>query len=186
MVINLDQTPSKYLPGCNKTPALKRIKSVSVAGSTDKGTITATFNITMDGKFLPMQFIYGGKMSKSIPPVSFPDSFLVSGNKKHCRNEKESLRMLEHIIIPYVKEQRQNLSLHPQYPALLIMDMFKGQMTKQVKDLLNKKQHQLQKVPANLTYQFQPLDVQGGPNGHAKRFKKKKLTLWYADQVKSE
>ena len=103
MVINLDQTPSKYLPGCNKTLALKRIKSDSVAGSTDKGTITATFNITMDGKFLPMQIIYGGKTSKSIPPVSFPDSFLVSGNKKHCRNEKESLKMLEHIIIPYVK-----------------------------------------------------------------------------------
>ena len=66
------------------------------------------------------------------------------------------------------------------------MDVFKGQMTKQVKNLLNKKQHQLQKVPANLTYLFQPLDVQGGPNGHAKRFKKKKFTLWYADQVKSE
>ena len=42
------------------------------------------------------------------------------------------------------------------------------------------------KVPANLTYLFQPLDVQGGPNGHAKRFMKKKFTLWYADQVKSE
>ena len=84
------------------------------------------------------------------------------------------------------KKQRQNLSLHPQYPALLIMDVFKGQITKQVKNLLNKKQHQLQKVPANLTYLFQPLDVQGGPNGHAKRFKKKKFTLWYADQVKSE
>ena len=45
MVINLDQTPSKYVPGCNKTLVLKGIKSVSVAGSTDKRTITATLNI---------------------------------------------------------------------------------------------------------------------------------------------
>ena len=66
------------------------------------------------------------------------------------------------------------------------MDMFKGHMTKQVKDLLNKNNIKLQKVPANLTYLFQPLDVQGGPNGHEKRFKKKKFVLWYADQVKSE
>ena len=44
--------------------------------------------------------------------------------------------MLEHII-PYVKKQRQNLSLDPQYPTLLIMDVFKGQMVKQVKYLLN-------------------------------------------------
>ena len=66
------------------------------------------------------------------------------------------------------------------------MDVFKGQMTEQVKDLLNENNIKLQKVPANLTYLFQPLDVQGGPNGHAKRFMKKKFTLWYADQVKSE
>ena len=129
MVINLDQIPSKYVPGCNKTLAPKGIKSVSVAGSTDKRTITATFNITMDSKFSPMQIIYGGKTSKSIPPVSFPDSFLVSANKKQYSNERDSLKMLEHIIIPYVKKQRQNLSLDPQYPALLIMDMFRGQKT---------------------------------------------------------
>ena len=54
MVINLDQIPSKYVPGYNKTLAPKGIKSVSVAGSTDKRTITATFNITMDSKFSPM------------------------------------------------------------------------------------------------------------------------------------
>ena len=94
--------------------------------------------------------------------------------------------MLEHIIILYVKNQRQNLSLNPQYPALLIMDVFKGQMTKQVKDLLNENNVKLQKVPMNLAYLFQPLDVQSGPNGYAKRFMKKKFTLWYADQVKSK
>ena len=66
------------------------------------------------------------------------------------------------------------------------MDVFKGQMTEQVKDLLNENNIKLQKVSANLTYLFQPLDVQGGQNDHTKRFMKKKLTLWYADQVKSE
>ena len=67
MVINLDQTPSKYIPGCNKiaiTLAPKGIKSVSFARSADKRTITATFSITMDGKFLPMQISYGSKLQK--------------------------------------------------------------------------------------------------------------------------
>ena len=118
MVINLDQTPSKYVPGYNKTLAPKGIKSVSVSGSTDNRTITATFSITIDGKFLPMLIIYGRKTSKSIPPVSFPDNFLVSVNKKHYNNKKESLKMLEHIIISYVKKQRQNLSLNPSVPCL--------------------------------------------------------------------
>ena len=74
MVINLDQTPSKYVPCCNKTLATKGIKSVSDVGSTDKRTITATFSITMDGTFLPMQIIYSEKTSKNIPPVSFPSA----------------------------------------------------------------------------------------------------------------
>ena len=42
LVINLDQTPSKYVPGCYKTLAPKGVKNVSIAGSTVKRTITAT------------------------------------------------------------------------------------------------------------------------------------------------
>ena len=183
LVINLDQTPSKYVPGCNKTLAPKGVKNVSIAGSTDKRTITATFSITMDGQFLPMQIIYGGKTSKSIPRVSFPDRLLVSANPKHYSNEEESLKMMEHIIIPYVQKQRNTLKLDAEYLAMLLMDVFKGQMTNPVKEILKRNNIILQKVPANLTYLFQPLDVQGGPNGYAKRFMKKKFTLWYADQV---
>ena len=77
--------------------------------------------------------------------------------------------MLERIIISYVKKRRQNPSLDSQYPVLLIMNFFKGQMTKQVKKLLNENNIKLQKVPVNLTHLFQALDVQGGPNDHAKR-----------------
>ena len=91
--------------------------------------------------------------------------------------------MMEHIIIPYVQKQRNTLKLDAEYPAILLMDVFKGQMTDPVKEILKRNNIILQKVPANLTYLFQPLDVQGGPNGYAKRFMKKKFTLWYADQV---
>ena len=56
-------------------------------------------------------------------------------------------------------------------------------MTCAVRELLNENHILLEKVPANLTYLFQPLDVQGGPNGYVKRFMKKKFTLWYSEQV---
>ena len=69
------------------------------------------------------------------------------------------------------------------HPALIIMDVFKGQMTCAVRELLNENHILLEKVPGNLTCLFQPLDVQGGPNGYVKRFMKKKFTLWYSDQV---
>ena len=163
MVINLDQTPSKFVPGCNKTLSKKGCKSVPIVGSTDKRMITATFSITLIGEFLPIQLIYGGKTS--IPAVSFPSDFVISVNKKHYCNEKEALNMLENIIIPYVEQQRVSLNLAFDHPALIIMEVFKGQMTCAVRELLNENHILLEKVPANLKYLFQPLDVQGGPNG---------------------
>ena len=83
--------------------------------------------------------------------------------------------MMEHIIIPYVQKQRNTLKLDAEYPAMLLMDVFKSQMTNPVKEILKRNNIILQKVPANLTYLFQPLDVQVGPNGYAKRFMKKNL-----------
>ena len=58
---------------------------------------------------------------------------------------------------------------------MLLMDVFKDQMTNPVKEISKRNYIILQKVPANLTYLFQPLDVQVGPNGYAKRFMKKNL-----------
>ena len=91
--------------------------------------------------------------------------------------------MMEYIIIPYVQKQRNTLKLDAEYPAMLLIDVFKGQMIDPVKEILKRNNTILQKVPANLTYLFKPLDAQGGPNGYAKRFIKKKFTLSYADQV---
>ena len=183
LVLNLDQTPTKYVPGSNKTMALKGSNNVPIIGSTDKRMITATFTITLDGKFLPLQLIYGGKTLKSLPRVKFPSSFSLSANPKHYSNEEEAIKVLDEVIIPYVKAERESLELAVDHTALLIMDVFKGQMTERVLQVLSDNNIILQTVPANLTYLFQPLDVQGGPNGYAKRLMKKKFTDWYADQI---
>ena len=44
--------------------------------------------------------------------------------------------------------------------ALLIMDVFEGQMTSPVLIVLSSNNILLQSVPANFTYLFQPIDVQ--------------------------
>ena len=91
--------------------------------------------------------------------------------------------MMEHIIIPYVQKQRSTLKLDVEYLVMLLMDVIKSQMTDPVTEFLKINNIILQKFPANLTYLFHPLDAQGGPDSYAKRFMKKKFTLWYADQV---
>ena len=67
--------------------------------------------------------------------------------------------------------------------ALLIIDVFKGQMTSPILEVLLNNNILLQSVPANFTYLFQPLDVQEGPNGFVKRLMKKKITDWYVSQI---
>ena len=67
--------------------------------------------------------------------------------------------------------------------VLLIMDVFKGQMTSPVLQVLPNSNILFQSVPANFTYLSQPLDVQGGSNGFVKRIIKRKFTDWYASQV---
>ena len=183
MIINLDQIPSKFVPGCNKILAKKGCKSVPIIGSADKRMITAKFSITLTGEFLPIRLIYGDKTNKSIPAVSFTSDFVISANKKHYGNEREALNMLENVIIPYVEKQRVSLNVDFDHPALLIMNIFKSQMTCAVRELLNENHILLEKVPANLTYFLQPLDVPGSPNDYLKRFMKKKFALWYSDQV---
>lgn len=61
LVMNLDQTPLKFIPVSHHTLAKKGAKCVAIAGSSDKRSITGTFIITLDGKMLPFQLIYGGK-----------------------------------------------------------------------------------------------------------------------------
>ena len=125
MIINVDQTPSKFVPGCDKALAKKSCKSVPVTRSADKRMTTSTFSIILTGKFLPVQLIYGGKTSKTIPAVSFPSDFVINVNEKHYSNKREALNMLENVIIPYVEKQRVSLNLDFDHPALLIMDVFK-------------------------------------------------------------
>ena len=80
LVLNLDQTRSKYIPVLNKTMAPKGSITVPIKGSAEKRMITATFTITLDGHFLPVQLIYGGKTSKSLPRINFPKLFSISAN----------------------------------------------------------------------------------------------------------
>ena len=119
LVLNLDQTPSKFVPGSRSTLAKKKVQPM----------ITLTFAVTLNGTFLPMHIIYGGKTKKCLPRgVKFPSTFSLSYNPKHYSNEKKVLKYLDEIIIPYIDGERERLGL-PNQIALLIMDIFKGQKT---------------------------------------------------------
>ena len=75
LILNFDQTPSKYVPAASTTLAKRNSKQVCIKGSDDKRSVTANFTITIDGKFLRLQLIYGGKTNQSLPGINFPNIF---------------------------------------------------------------------------------------------------------------
>ena len=106
MVINSNQTPSKYVQVGRFTKAPKGGKKVGVAKIADKRNITLTLTVTMDGKVLPFQAIYMGKTKQSLPKVTFTIGFSLSANMKHHSNTEEVLKHLKEIVIPYVEAER--------------------------------------------------------------------------------
>ena len=121
LIINIDQTLTKYVPVSRSTLAKK--------GSSDKRSIIATFSITFSGKFLPMQLIYERKTTKSLPRFKFLNDFSLSVNKTHYSNEKEACKLIEEILLPYIEKVRQEENLPVSQKALVIMDVFSGQIS---------------------------------------------------------
>lgn len=105
-------------------------------------------------KFLPLQLIYGGKTERSLPKVKFPGSFSLNFNGKHFSNTQESLKL---IIVPYVEKEHEMLKLPKDQPALLIIDVFSGQITDPVLQNLKENHIKLTRVPANMTNIFKLL-----------------------------
>ena len=132
--------------------------------------ITGTFAISLHGYFFPMQLIYGGKTSQCLPRYTFLKGFCLSFNTNHFSNINESIKFLKEIITPYVVKQRELLKYQVDQEALVIMDVFTGQMTAEVLNAYEEANILIINVPPNMTKYYQPLDL--SVNGYAKRFLK--------------
>ena len=174
LIINIDQTPPKFVPVSRSTLAKKNSKAVAIKRSSDKRSITATFSITFSGTFLPMQLIYGGKNTKSFPRFKFPNDFSLSVNKIHYSNEKEACKLIEETLVLYIENVSQEQNLPISQKALVIMDVFSGQITSVVLDCFKDKKIEVVCVLANMTYLLQPLDL--SVNGYAKKFTSRKFS----------
>ena len=150
-------------------------------GGSDKGYITGTFGNTFGNEFLPMELIYGGKTVQSLSRFKFPQEFSLSANPAHFSNSSESIKLFEEVIIPYFQKEQKKLNLSQIYKGLIIMDVFKGQMTSEVLTNFNGNNICLANIPPQMTKYCQLLDLT--VNGHAKRYLKNKFCTWYGNLI---
>ena len=181
LVINWDQTGIKIVPVSSWTMEKKGTRRVEIAGVDDKRQITATFAATAVGDFLPVQLIYQGKTSASLPAFTFPDDWCVTYTPNRWANEQTTKAYIEDIILPYVNEKRRQLHLEDDHPALVIFDVFKGQCTEEILKVLEDNHIEHVLVPPNCTDRLQPLDL--SVNKPAKEFLRRKFQEWFANQI---
>ena len=159
LIINVDQTPSKFVATDNITMSAKGEKHISQAGATDKTAITVTLSESLDGHILPFQLIYTGKTQRSLPNVTFPGGFCLAYNQKHWSNETETIRLIEDVLVPYIEKVKEEKFLLPSQKSLLLWDAFKTQSTPKVMDILSSYGIESVMVPRNMTHLLQPLDL---------------------------
>ena len=152
LIINTDQTPSKFVATDNVTMAKKGGKHISRAGATDKRAITVTLCETLDGQILPFQLIYTGKTKRSLPSVKFPRGFCLSYNPKHWSNESEISKLIDEVLVPHIEKVKKEKSLPDSQKSLLLWDAFKAQSTQKVKDALSANKIESVMVPKNMTH----------------------------------
>ena len=96
-------SPGKY------TFDAKGAKTVPIKGIDDKRQITATFTVSMTGKFLPTQLIYEGKTPRCLPRFDFPADFNVTFSDNHWSNTEKSNKLFEKIIFSFLRQAKVSL-----------------------------------------------------------------------------
>ena len=181
LVINWDHTGIKYIPVGSWTMEKEGQKRVQITGIDDKRQITAVFAATKTGSFLPIQVIYKGKTKRCLPSVDFPEDWLISFTENHWANETTTKDYIYKILLPYVKQKREELKLPGDHPALVVFDRFKAQCTSNILQILRDNNIDTLLIPASCTDRLQPLDV--SVNKAAKEFLRRQFHLWYAGEV---
>ena len=67
LILNRDQTPSKFVAASKVIMAEQGSKHVAIAGGSDKRCITLIVTESVSGKLLPLQVIYKGKTGRCLP-----------------------------------------------------------------------------------------------------------------------
>ena len=85
--------------------------------------------------------------------------FFLSHYKKHWSNETETVRLINSVLVSYIKRVEEEKALPRDPKSLLKWDAFKAQSTKKVEDTLVSYNIEAVMVPNNMTHLLEPLDL---------------------------
>lgn len=146
-IMNMDETPLYFDNVPNRTVAQKGVKTVRMLSTGgEKKRCTVTLGISDNGDFLPTMVVFKGKRPLRL---NHPPSIIVRVQEKGWMDEKLMLEWIELCVRSYTERR----------PSILVLDSFRGHITKNVKELLKKHNVVPAVIPGGCTSLLQPLDV---------------------------
>ena len=152
------------------TYALSGANQVATVGSEEKRAITILPSVTNDGKLLPIQAIYKGLNSKSLPSPAARSQyesekagflFELSKTATYWSTIATMKNFVNMTLAPYFDSVREELGLDWDQMALWLIDCWSVHRSKEFLEWMASK-HPLIIVifvPAGMTGSFQPCDV---------------------------
>ncbi|KAF8068571.1 hypothetical protein FPV67DRAFT_1448488 [Lyophyllum atratum] len=129
--VNTDQTQTLYQHGAKTTWNQQGAKQVKTVGQEEKRAFTLVPSISASGELLPMQAIYHGGTSRSLPSPSCT-AYKEAIDLRFCMrpsktstywSTQETMRdLVNSIIAPYFESKKKDLGLPPEQRSIWLID----------------------------------------------------------------
>jgi hypothetical protein len=137
---------------------------VAVIGAEDKRQITACLASALNGELLPLQLIFQGKTSRSLPErtaASISSQCHLTFSENHWSSQTTMREYITEIVMPYAETCIRKYRLHADAHIILVLDVWSVHKSEEFRMFL-RTQHpriHLVFVPANCTSKLQVADV---------------------------
>ena len=91
--------------------------------------------------------------------IHYRDGFCLAFNQKHWSDEAETIRLIEDLLVPYIKKVKEEKALPQPQKSLLVWDAFKTQSIPKVMVTLSSYGVESDMAPKNMTQLLQLLDL---------------------------
>lgn len=160
----MDQTGVHLVPAANWTYEATGSTSVAVIGAEDKRQITACIASSLAGDLLPLQLIFQGKTSRSLPSLTMEAKAAhvhLTFSDNHWSNQTTMQQYVEQIIIPHAERCIELYRLSSSANIILVLDVWAVHKSEEFRRFLRTTHPRVHLVfvPANCTSKLQVADV---------------------------
>jgi DDE superfamily endonuclease len=164
LVINMDQTGVHLVSASSWTYEMVGSSDVAIVGAEDKRQITACVAASLRGDLLPLQLIFQGKTTRSLPPATAASTAArvdITYSANHWSTQETMQRWITNVLHPHSERMISMHSLNANPHILLLLDCWAVHKSDEFRTWLQREHPRIHLVfvPPNCTSKLQLADV---------------------------